>query len=636
LIPGLLLVLATLFLASTAKANTATATFLRCDTTTQGNWQGTYGGDGYALANASQSIPAYATFAVQSQSNWTWAASTLDPRALETGSGGRIAAAWFNPTAFDFDVNFTDGNPHQFALYVLDWDLWQRTENIQIVDAASGTVLDSRAVSSFTLGSYLVWNLSGHVRINVTMLSLPNAVVSGAFFGGSAANSVSVSVTPQHATLNQGQQQQFAATATNASSQGVTWSISPSAGSISASGLYTAPSTVTGGQTVTVTATSASGPAATATVNLTAGATANFVNSDTTTQGSWQGKYGADGYSVANSSQSIPSYATFAVLNQSDWTWASPTTDPRALTTGSNPAGIASAWYNASAFKLDVNFTDGNSHQLSLYAMDWDSKQRAETIQIVDPATNSVLDKRNITGFIGGIYLIWNVTGHVQVSVTSTAGPNGVISGAFLGGAGASSPVQTPPTTPATAQLSANPASVNFGSVNVGSGVSQPISLTNSGTATLTVSNVSIAGAGFNASGVSSGVVIAPGQSATLNVSFTPAATGSVNGSVTIPSNASNSPLSIGLSGTGVQPSSPTYSVLLTWLPSTSTGVTGYYVYRAVGAGSYTQLTTTPVTATTYTDTTVQAGQSYNYAVTSLGPNNTQSAYSNIAFAAIP
>ncbi len=180
-----------------------------------------------------------------------------------------------------------------------------------------------------------------------------------------------------------------------------------------------------------------------------------------------------------------------------------------------------------------------------------------------------------------------------------------------------------------------SPASFNFGSVNVGSVASQPISVTNSGTASVTLSNVSISGPGFNASGAS-GTILSPGQSTTLNVTFTPASTGSVTGSVTIPSNAANSPASIGLSGTGAQPPAQSYSVMLAWDPGASSGVAGYYVFRSSAGGQYTQLTTSLVTATTYTDTTVQPGQTYDYEVTSVGSSNVQSASSNVASVSIP
>jgi hypothetical protein len=48
----------------------------------------------------------------------------------------------------------------------------------------SGAVLDTRDVSSFQSGTYLTWNLKGHVRLVITNLSASsNAVLSGLFFG---------------------------------------------------------------------------------------------------------------------------------------------------------------------------------------------------------------------------------------------------------------------------------------------------------------------------------------------------------------------------------------------------------------------------------------------------------------------
>ena len=81
---------------------------------------------------------------------------------------------------------------------------------------------------------------------------------------------VAVSVAPTAATLYGGQTQQFSASVANACSGAVTWSISPSsgAGSISSSGLYSAPAAITTQQTATITATSASNTAATATATV--------------------------------------------------------------------------------------------------------------------------------------------------------------------------------------------------------------------------------------------------------------------------------------------------------------------------------------------------------------------------------
>jgi uncharacterized repeat protein (TIGR01451 family) len=422
----------------------ALASFVGFDTSTVGSWHGVYGADGYSVANDSQSIPSYASFAVQNQSNFTWASTTIDPRALQTGSGtSRIASTWYNSSSFNFDVDLLDGNLHQLAFYALDWDNAGRAETVQILDANTNTVLDTRNISQFGNGTYLIWNIAGHVKINIiyTGSLAGNAAISGAFFEpASSGNPESVSIKPQSINLTAGQQQQFTATVIGISNQTVSWSIasvtpaSAAAGSISATGLYTAPATVTSAQ-VTVKATSADGTASgTAMVNLSNGAIANFVGLDTSTAGSWHGVYGANGYDIANDSQSIPSYASFAIQNQSNFTWASPTTDPRALQTGSGTSRIASTWYNNSSFNFDVNFTDGNSHQLALYALDWDLQGRTETIQILDATTNAVLDTRNISQFSNGIYLIWNITGHVKINIiyTGSLASNATISGVFF------------------------------------------------------------------------------------------------------------------------------------------------------------------------------------------------------------
>ncbi|MGH9718800.1 MAG: Ig-like domain-containing protein [Bryobacteraceae bacterium] len=76
---------------------------------------------------------------------------------------------------------------------------------------------------------------------------------------GSSGSVTSVSVSPSTAVaLTAGQTQQFTATVTvtGGASTAVNWTISPSVGSVSASGLYTAPSPIASNQTITVTATS--------------------------------------------------------------------------------------------------------------------------------------------------------------------------------------------------------------------------------------------------------------------------------------------------------------------------------------------------------------------------------------------
>jgi hypothetical protein len=88
--------------------------------------------------------------------------------------------------------------------------------------------------------------------------------------GGISDAAISVTLTPASVTLTQSQTQAFTATVANTSNSAVTWSLSPAVGSISTAGLYTAPASITAGQTVTVKVTSVPNPAisASATVSL--------------------------------------------------------------------------------------------------------------------------------------------------------------------------------------------------------------------------------------------------------------------------------------------------------------------------------------------------------------------------------
>ena len=185
-----------------------------------------------------------------------------------------------------------------------------------------------------------------------------------------------------------------------------------------------------------------------------------------------------------------------------------------------------------------------------------------------------------------------------------------------------------------TASLTVNPSSLAFGTITIGAKSTIPATVTNSGTASITISNVSISGAGFGASGVSTGQILAPGQTASLSVTFTPSTTTGVTGNVTITSNATNSPTAVSLTGTGLQTVS--HDVVLSWNASASS-VIGYNVYRGQASGGpYTKVTSAPVSVTSDVDSTVQSGSTYYYTVTSIDSSNMESGFSNETSAIIP
>ncbi|HEY6769246.1 MAG TPA: choice-of-anchor D domain-containing protein [Candidatus Sulfotelmatobacter sp.] len=138
----------------------------------------------------------------------------------------------------------------------------------------------------------------------------------------------------------------------------------------------------------------------------------------------------------------------------------------------------------------------------------------------------------------------------------------------MLGCQGISAPVATKTTTQsqptATGNLSAASSSVSFGTVQTGISQTKAESLTNTGTASVIVTQAPVTGPGFSINGLSLPATLDPGKSVNFNIVFTPAVVGSVTGSVSIISNASNANLGIALSASatplqaqlGITPSS--------------------------------------------------------------------------------
>src|SRR5579862_2776984 len=309
------------------------------------------------------------------------------------------------------------------------------------------------------------------------------------------------------------------------------------------------------------------------------------------------------------------------------------------------PATVASD--NGASFTVTVTGTSGNvtSNAATLTVSVPNTAPSIST----QPASKSVIAGQTATFSITAtgtapMTYQWNkgataITGATAASyttpATTTADSGAQFTVTVTNSAGKiTSSAATLTVTAATATLSASQSALNFSSINIGSSSVLPVNFTNGGNSNVTISNVTLSGAGFTASGVSSGQIVTPGQTATLNVTFAPSGSGLASGSVKVTSNASNSPASVTLSGTGVQTVS--HAVTLTWTASTST-VSGYNVYRStVSGGPYTKLNSTPVAATTYSDTSVQAAQTYFYVVTSVDSSGVESANSAEVSATIP
>lgn len=183
-------------------------------------------------------------------------------------------------------------------------------------------------------------------------------------------------------------------------------------------------------------------------------------------------------------------------------------------------------------------------------------------------------------------------------------------------------------------QLSASPTSLSFGNETVGStSSSQTVTISNTGNSTVSVTQITASSAAFSISGITLPISLSAGQSTSFAVVFAPTSQGSLTGSISIVSTASNSPTTVALSGTGVATS---YSVSLSWSDGSS-GLAGYNVYRGTTSGGpYTMINSSLVPTAAYTDTTVQSGTTYYYVSTAVNSAGTESGYSNQATAVIP
>jgi hypothetical protein len=101
--------------------------------------------------------------------------------------------------------------------------------------------------------------------------------------------------------------------------------------------------------------------------------------------------------------------------------------------------------------------------------------------------------------------------------------------------------------------IQVNPTSFNFGNAVVGTKLSQVLIVKNTGTATLSITQVTETGsASFTVSGFSLPLNVSAGQQTTMTVAFQPTAVGATSGNISIVSNAPTSPTSVALAGTGI------------------------------------------------------------------------------------
>jgi fibronectin type 3 domain-containing protein len=128
-------------------------------------------------------------------------------------------------------------------------------------------------------------------------------------------------------------------------------------------------------------------------------------------------------------------------------------------------------------------------------------------------------------------------------------------------------------------------------------------------------------------------VTIASGQSLPFTVTFSPTATGTASANISFFTSTSTS-ASETASGTGA---TIQHIVDLSWNASTSTSIAGYNLYRGtVSGGPYSKINSALNPSMSYSDSTVQSGQTYYYVSTAVDPGGVESSYSNQVQVVVP
>ncbi len=189
--------------------------------------------------------------------------------------------------------------------------------------------------------------------------------------------------------------------------------------------------------------------------NVASATTAAHLGYAQSPQGSWVGTYGVDGYALLgwNSSTDLVSLPQSSlVMDQgARYQWNTSTTVVQALESPDASNRRAATWYDSNQMRLHLTFSAAYNGTVHLYALDWDTTDRRETISVSDgsgPQTANIT-----TDFSQGAWVNAPINvaagGTLTITVTRTAGLNAVLAGIFLGGA-------PPPPGPPTG-LSASP-----------------------------------------------------------------------------------------------------------------------------------------------------------------------------------
>jgi hypothetical protein len=262
------------------------------------------------------------------------------------------------------------------------------------------------------------------------------------------------------------------------------------------------------------------------------------------------------------------------LLGNGDGTFTAAAASPA---TGNGPKSVAVGDFNGDGIPdlAVANYNGGNAGTVTILLGNGDGTFTAAG---VSPATGNGPDFVAVGDFNGGgvsdlaianytdntatVLLTGNRTATATASgIAATGAGTHLVEASYPGDSNYSSGVSGTIALTGTvaAPVSFSPTSLTFSPQNVGvTSAPQTVTVTNTGTANLTFSPVTIGGTNASNFGKSvdtcSGATLTPNNTCTVSVTFTPSATGSLSASLKFTDNASTSPQTVGLTGTGTVP----------------------------------------------------------------------------------
>ncbi len=517
----------------------------------------------------------------------------------------------------------------------------------------------------------------------IGLTSLPSTWQTGSrwstcvisMFGSAISNtssSVSVTVSPNAASLQTGQQKQFAATINGTTNTAVTWQATN--GTITSAGLYTAPASA-GTYTVIATSAADSTKSASAVVTVSQAAQVSISLSPSTASLSTGGQKQFTA-SVSGSSNTSVTWAATGGSITSAGLYTAPSSAGTYTVTATSAADSTKS---SSAVAL-VSQATQVSVSLSPTTATLSTGGQQQFTASVSGSSNTAVTWAAPGGTItsGGLYTAPSTAGTYTVIATSAADSTKSASAVVTVSQAAQVSILLSPSTASlstgaqeqfTANVSGTSNTAVTWSASGGTVSTNGLYVAPSAAGTYAIKAVSVADSTKSASAT---VSVSAAQTVSVSVSPTAVAmpqkwqqqfaaivsgssntavlwsvkqgTGTISqsGLYTAPQVVETDVISATSQADSTKSASASVTVVaphlvsLKWSPSTSTDVSYYKVYRGTISGGPYSVLSNGVTVTLYTDSSVQSGSTYYYVTTAVDTSGTESAYSGAAQAVIP